>query len=312
MPLNILLLVIGMVLLFLGSEWLVRGASSLALSLAVRPVIVGLTIVAFATSAPELLVSITASIKGSGGISIGNVIGSNVINIALVLGLCSIIKPIDINSQIVNRELLFMCFVSVLFLLMTLDGRMGRVDGFILLVLQFLFIIYGIFTSKDKNAVTVEGKISERKEFFRLGLLIIVGLLALGYGAHIVVKVAVFIAKEFGLSEVFIGLSIVAFGTSLPELATSGVAIIKDKSDLSIGNVVGSNIFNICLVMGFVGFFSPIDVDNKVNFFESPLMIIMAFSLYYLGLKRKIITQKHGLIYVGCFFLYIFVSFILA
>lgn len=312
MPQNIILLVVGLILLFLGSEWLVRGASSLALSLAVRPVIVGLTVVAFATSAPELLVSITASLKGSGGISIGNVIGSNVINIAMVLGLCSIIKPIRINNDIVDKELLFMCFVSVLFLIMTLDGRMDRIDGLVLLFLQTLFILYGIYTSKDKNNNCEEQGSWKGKEAFMLGFLIIAGLLALGYGAHLVVTSAVYIAKVFGLSEVFIGLSIVAFGTSLPELATSGVAIIKDKSDLSIGNIVGSNIFNICLVMGFVGFFSPIDVDNKVNFFESPLMIVMALSLYYIAKKGDYIKRHHGIIYVICFFLYLLISFFLA
>ena len=312
MPLNVILLILGIILLYKGSEWMVKGAASLALSMLVRPIVVGLTVVAFATSAPELLVSVIAAIKGSAGVSLGNILGSNVANIGLVLGLSALIRPLVVDKTLVRREIPYMIGASGVFWVMCLDGGIGRVDGVILLAGLAFFLIWGIITAKEKNQTGVGRQTAkESKRLFYI-FLILIGTAGLVIGASLVVRAAIFIAKEFGLSEVFIGLSIVAVGTSLPELATSVVAGVRGEHDISVGNVVGSNVFNICMVIGTIGLFNPMPVDTSLNRFEFPVMFLLAVVLLILTKYGSRLNRLEGLFFVVSFFCYIGVSYWLA
>ena len=303
MHLQIIILLFGLILLYIGSEFLVNGASSTALMFSVKPVIIGLTIVSFATSAPELLVSFVAALKGSGDISVGNILGSNVINIALVLGISAMIRKVDIKKQIISFELPFMIFISILFWILCIDCEIGYYDGIILLFFLFCFLIINIKNAKTNDQ---KNKLPDKsfKKLYINAFLIITGVFALAFGANLVVKNAIVIAKAIGLSEVFIGISIVALGTSLPELATSAVAAAKGQSDISVGNVVGSNIFNICLVMGIVGVYNPTNVNKSLLYFEIPFMVFLSIIFYIISMKYKKIDSKTGGAFIIFFIIY--------
>lgn len=310
MILHSILLMAGIALLYLGSEWMVRGASALALSFYIRPVIIGLTVVAFATSAPELLVSLIAAIKGSSGVSLGNILGSNVANMGLVLGASALVKPQGVDRGLLTRELPFMISVSGLFWLICLDGEIGRLDGVILLAGLGTFLLMGLITARTGIQITVDpGTAREAKKILRQGMLILLGLGGLMAGAHIIVNSAIFIAEHLGLSEVFIGLSIVAVGTSLPELATSVVAGAKGEHDISIGNVVGSNVFNVCMVIGAVGAFNPMAVDIASLQLKFAGMIALSLLLFVFCRTNYMITRLEGLFLLIGFFAFIALSF---
>ncbi len=314
MPTDFGVLIIGLILLYTGSEFLVRGAASTAMLFAVRPVMIGLTIVAFATSAPELIVSLIAAVKGSGDISVGNILGSNVINIALVLGISALIKPVEINRQITKFEIPYMVFASLVFWILCLDGTIGYKDGLILISMLIVFLIYGIKNAKDnendkdKNEHVVDRK-SKFKSIFLNTAMLLIGLAGLAKGADMVVNSAIHIATGIGLSQAFIGISVVALGTSLPELAASAVAASKGESDISIGNVVGSNLFNICLVMGMVGLLSPMKIDKNLLDFEFPLMFLISVIMLAIAFFKHKITRKTGAFFIIFFILYIVASY---
>ncbi|MCK5311240.1 MAG: calcium/sodium antiporter [Desulfobacteraceae bacterium] len=308
MFIQIIILILGLILLYIGSEFLVNGSSSTALMFSVKPVIVGLTIVSFATSAPELLVSFIAAFKGSSDIAVGNILGSNVINIALVLGISAIIHKISINKQIIKFELPCMIFISIVFWILCLDCNLGHIDGTILLLFLFIFLIISIKNAKTKDK---NNKLPDRssKKLFINTVLVIIGIFALAFGANMVVQNAIYIAKAIGLSEIFIGISIVALGTSLPELATSAVAAAKGHSDISVGNVVGSNIFNICLVMGIVGICNPTNVNKSLLYFEIPFMVFLSIIFYIISIKYKKLNTLSGLAFIIFFLIYNIISY---
>ncbi len=308
MILNAVLLFLGMGLLYYGSEWMVKGSASLALSFNVRPAVVGLTIVAFATSSPELLVSLIAAFKGSSGISLGNVLGSNVANIGLVLGASAFFSRLKIDQNLVRREIPFMIAVAGLFWVLCLDGYLGRIDGAILLTILMVFLIMGIMTARDNHGNNSRSEIDGSKRLW-FTFLILAGMGGLILGADLMVKSAIFFARKLGLSEAFIGLSIVAVGTSLPELATSVVAGAKDEHDISVGNVVGSNILNICLVVGCVGLLNPISIDPELLRFEFPAMFILSVLVYILCKTRFTVSRAEGLFYLFCYGMFVMVSY---
>lgn len=312
MILNTLFLIIGLTLLFFSSEWLVDNASSIAATYSVKPIIVGLTIVAFGTSAPEFLVSLFASFSGESGLSIGNILGSNVMNIALVLGISAMIKPIDIAVKgKINNELFFMVIVSIIFWAMCFDGEIGRLNGLILVVLLAAFLVFSYITAKN-NIRESEQHDNSKKNNLKNLFFISLGILGLCVGANLVVTNAVTIANYFNISKTFIGISVVAFGTSLPELATSVIAARKGESDIAIGNVIGSNMFNICMVMGFVGLLSPICVETGLNKFEFPFMVIISIFLgIFLNMSNSL-NRKHGIFFLTAFIIYIFGSYYLS
>ncbi|WP_028322135.1 calcium/sodium antiporter [Desulfatiglans anilini] len=309
MLLNSFFLCLGIALLYWGSEWMVKGAASLALSLSIRPLIVGLTVVAFATSAPELLVSLVAAVKGSSGMSLGNILGSNVANIALILGLSALFSPLAVDPILVRRDIPFLVGISALFWVLCLNGQLGLWKGILLVTMLIVFILMGVFTasthSQGKETLPVEKKGTLWKD----AALIVAGTTALMGGAHLVVQSSIFFAKIFGLSETFIGLSIVAVGTSLPELATSVAAAAHRESDISIGNVVGSNVFNLCLVMGAVGVFNPMEVDRGLLRFEFPAMFVLTLLLWIFARTRLILGRREGVVFVVCYLAFVGLSY---
>ena len=291
---SVLWLLFGLGLLYFGSEWLVRGAADLALSLCIRPVIVGLTVVAFATSSPELIVSLLAIVKGSSGISIGNIIGSNIINIALVLGCTILLSPVNVDPPMVRQELPVLVGITAVFMLFCLDGYLGRLEGAMLLAFLMVYLVVAIQQERRNGDGAGESALCGQGKRY---LLIVSGLLALGIGADRVVTSAIFIARQFGFSDAFIGLTVVALGTSLPELATSVVASVRGEDELSVGNIVGSNLFNICLVMGVVGVLHPIAIEGDFIRFDIPMMLALTILLWIFCMSHRL-NRVHGLILI--------------
>lgn len=308
MFLNVLFLFLGLLLLFIGSEWLVSGSAAIAVRYAIRPIIIGLTIVAFGTSSPEFLVSLFASQSGENGISIGNILGSNVINIALVLGASIIARPLDIRENHVKREMTLMMVATVLFWGVCMDGVISFIDGLILVIYLVFFLIFGFITAKDQlyqDEIDGIKQTAVRRNLSK----IIFSVLFLCTGAHLVVDNSVSIAEFFNVSKTFIGISIVAFGTSLPELVTSVVAAKKGESDIALGNVVGSNIFNICMVMGVVGMIHPLIVETDLNYFEFPFMLVISLILMLFLFRSLSLDKKHGVVFLVCFIVYLVGSY---
>lgn len=283
----------GIVGLFLGAEGLVRGSSSLAMRMGVSPLIVGLTIVAFATSSPELVVSIKAALEGNPGIVVGNVVGSNICNIALILGLAALISPMQVKTQIVRREIPIMIVVSFFMLYVLSDDTVTRIEGIILVAGIILYIILGYryFVREpvtDELIKELEDNIPKTKfNVWKCLLLIIGGLGLLIGGSNLFVDGAVAIAEKLGVSQAVIGLTIIALGTSLPELTTSIVASFRNENEIAIGNAVGSNVFNILSVLGISSLVSPIS-NTGVTIID--LSIMMFFTLLIFPLSRSKFT----------------------
>ncbi|GIU33426.1 calcium/sodium antiporter [Shewanella schlegeliana] len=274
----------GFLILTLGAEALVRGASQIALRLGLTPLIIGLTIVAFGTSAPELAVSVKSAIAGNSGIALGNVIGSNIANIGLILGITALIRPIKIESQMVRRDIPIMIAASLLFWSLLLDGGLSFWDGAILSALLVAYLTFSYFTAEKQTDDDVE----DTKQNPMLSVLfIVIGISMLVGGGILFVDGAVAMAQSFGISEVIIGLTIVAIGTSMPELVTSIVAALKGQSDIAIGNVVGSNLFNILGILGVTALIHPI-VGSEISNLDWVAMIAFAVILLpfaYTGLR---------------------------
>ena len=315
MGLNILFCLIGFLLLYFGAEWLVKGSSSLARSLGVTPVVIGLTVVAFGTSAPELVVSLISSIQGKSMIAVGNVVGSNICNIALVLGVSALFQPITSHRSVVTRDIPIMLGISVYLLVLSFNSFLGRVEGATLFagIILYTFFNYYIAMRESKKGLAQEAVLEElgveeveyitsRKKQI---IFILVGIFGVVFGAQLVVDSAVKIMTVLGVSEKFIGLTIVAFGTSLPELATSVVAAIRKEMDISIGNLVGSNVFNIMSVLGVASLVRPITIPG--GFFESGLVfdyLVMMFTSFLPWLmmrKTNTVTRRDGAILLLCY-----------
>ncbi len=263
----------GFIILTLGAEALVRGASSIALRLGITPLIIGLTIVAFGTSAPELAVSVKSALAGNSGIALGNVIGSNIANIGLILAITALIRPIQVQSQIVKRDIPLMILASMLFWGLLLDGELSLIDGVVLLSLLVGYLVFSYISSKNtKDAEVIE---EGPKNPLLSILFILVGISMLVGGGILFVNGAVDLAKTFGVSEVIIGLTIVAIGTSMPELVTSVLAALKGESDIAIGNVVGSNLFNILGILGVTAIVHPVSALGFQSF-DFTVMLALA------------------------------------
>ena len=290
----------GFLILTLGAEALVRGASTIALRLGIAPLVIGLTIVAFGTSAPELAVSLEAALDGKSGIAIGNVIGSNIANVGLILGITALIRPIQVKSQIVKRDIPLMIAVTLLFWGLLLDGELDVIDGSVLVALLISYLSYSYYDAKKTGEVE---EIEQGKEHPILsGLMIVIGIAMLIGGGIIFVDGAVDLARLFGINEVIIGLTVVAIGTSMPELATSAVAALKGESDIAIGSVVGSNLFNILAVLGITATIHPVSA-NGLELADFGVMLFLALLMLpfaYTGLR---VSRREGLvlllIYIG-------------
>ncbi len=277
--------------------------------LGISPLIIGLTVIGFGTSAPELVVSMSAAIKKVDDIALGNIIGSNIANIGLVLGLSALISPLKVKPDILKRELPIMILVSAVMYLMSLDLQISFIEGAILFAGIILFngLSY-YFTKRESGANKVRSpeSIGTRK---RQILLITVGLVGIIGGAQLMVRSAIFIAKEFGISELVIGLTLVALGTSLPELAVSSVAAYRKEPEISIGDVIGSNIFNILMVIGVVAMISPLKVSSEILRFEFPVLLIFGIALVPLMRTGWVISRIEGAILIAgylSFVIYLF------
>ena len=319
MALNALFCVFGFAMLYYGAEWLVKGSSSLAKSLGITPVVIGLTVVAFGTSAPELVVSVVSSIQGKSMIAVGNVVGSNICNIALVLGVSAVFRPITCHSSVVKRDIPIMIGISLYLLVLSLNSTIGRFEGATLFGGIILYTFFNYYNARKESASgaseeAIMSKLSIEEVDFMASrgkqlLFIGVGICGVVLGAQLVVDSAVKIMTVLGVSEKFIGLTIVAFGTSLPELATSVVAAIKKEMDISIGNLVGSNVFNILSVVGAASLIRPIPIPG--GFFHSGLLIdylVMIFIStlpWFMMRKSYTVTRKDGFILLFCYLGYL-------
>lgn len=285
-PLEILWFVLGLVGLYFGAEWMVTGASRLAGSFGIRPMVVGLTVVAFGTSSPELAVSLIAVFEESDGIAIGNIIGSNIANIGLIMGASALVSPLKVELTVLRRELPIMVGVSLLFIALLYDGTIGFWDGCLLFAGLLIYLAYqlrGLFGGGDPSAGPTEGQAEAPRHGWN-ALLIVVGLALLVGGANLMIESGIVIARMLGISEIVIGIALVAVGTSLPELATSMVSAFRGESDISVGNIIGSNIFNVMCVVGIVSMIVPLSVNGELLYFELPVM--MAFSLVLFPFMR--------------------------
>jgi cation:H+ antiporter len=256
--LTYILFVVGLVALFFGGEYLVRGASGIARSFRLSPMVIGLTIVGFGTSAPEMLVSVQAALAGQPAIAIGNVLGSNIANILLILGISAVIAPLLIPVRKIWRDLGFMLLASATIWVMLLDGEVTRVDGLILLAGLAAFVVAAFLTG-----VAETDNEASATPLWLSSVQTLAGLVVLVIGARLLVDSATDIARTFGISEAVIGLTIVAVGTSLPELATSVVAAMRKQTEIAVGNIVGSNIFNIFGILGVTALIAPIPVEAR-------------------------------------------------
>ena len=308
-----LTLILGLVLLVVGAELLVKGASKIAAILSISPLIIGLTIVAYGTSAPEMSVSIMSSFSSQADIAVGNVVGSNICNILLVLGLSSVVAPLIVTKQIIRSDVPIMIGVSLLLLLFSLDGQLSRVDSIILFVGGALYTLSLIYQSSKQGAEQDEfaaeygfsGEVTSQL-WIRNIVFVIGGSILLVFGSRWLVKSAVAIAQDFGVSELLIGLTIVAFGTSLPELATSVVASFRGERDIAVGNVLGSNIFNVLAVLGIAGTLSPvgINVSATVLNFDMLVAIAVAFACLPIFYSGKRIDRIEGLLFLFYYLAY--------
>jgi cation:H+ antiporter len=280
---SILYIIGSLVILYLGANSLVKGAGSLAERLGVSSLVVGLTVVAFGTSTPELIVSVQATLDGFGGISIGNVIGSNVANIGLILGLSALIFPLKAQMQLIRFDTPVMIFATLLFLVFFLDNTVGRIEGMVFLLAIIGYSVFNVIKSRQEHQKKVimefDDTIPKQTRHWALDVLFIaLGLAGLIIGSEILVKNAVDLARLLGMSEAVIGLTIVAIGTSTPELATSIVAAVKKQPDIAIGNVIGSNIFNIFGILGVASLVKPISTPD-INLVDMLVMIALSLLL---------------------------------
>lgn len=299
----------GLILLFIGGESLIRGSSNLAIKIGITPLVVGLTVVSFGTSAPELVVSLKAALIGNSSISLGNVVGSNIANIALVLALSAIVRPLKISSKVIVTEIPIMIAVSILLIIFLIDGVLNLLDGIVCVVVLLVYVAANVYLSKKEvDAGANREYEAEYKKKFGIPLsifLIAVGLIFLVIGANLFVQSAITIAKYFQVSDAVIGLTIVAVGTSLPELATSIIASYKKEADIAVGNVVGSNIFNILGIIGITVLFVPI-YSAGISIFDLSVMFLAAITLWVLAKWKASISRVDGILMLIGYALYIY------
>jgi cation:H+ antiporter len=305
MLLPILLLIVGLTILIAGAEFLVRGSSSIAKRFGISPLVIGLTIVAFGTSMPELIVNIFSAAEGATDLAIGNIVGSNIANIFLILGIAAIISPLRVGRGTVWKEVPFALLGAVLLFIMgndfLIDGKgfneMTRSDGFSLIGFFLIFLYYSFLISKSSRSKE-EGEDIQTYGNAVAALFTIIGILALFLGGKLLVDNAIILATLAGLSEALIGVTIVAIGTSLPELVTSVVAVVRKHNDIAVGNVVGSNIFNVFWILGLTSTIHPLSFSAAINFdiLVNVVATILLFAFMFIHTKRTI-NRWQGIVF---------------
>ncbi|MEQ8908469.1 MAG: calcium/sodium antiporter [Vicingaceae bacterium] len=307
-----LLVIGGLVVLILGGEFLVRGAVGLALKFNISPLVIGMTVVSFGTSAPELLVSLEGALSGHPDVSVGAVVGSNISNLGLVLGITVIIFPIVVNRDSIRKDWPIMMFATLLFYFFAQDEILEFWEGFIFLTILILFSTWIIIKSRNHGKkIAAEEEIKEdevsssspKNLFF-----ILLGLVGLYFGAEWLIKGVVSLAETFGISEKLVSVSIVAFGTSLPELVTSAVAAFRKETDISMGNLIGSNLFNILAILGITALVSPLKISQSVNQFDMYFLLGVSLLIFPFMVFGKKIGLWKGVVLVLYYAVYIYFS----
>jgi cation:H+ antiporter len=316
----------GLLLLTLGGEVLVQHASGLALKSNISPLIVGLTVIAIGTSSPELFASMQAAWNGSTGIAVGNVVGSNIANLGLALGLTALIRPLTIDKDVLKLDWSILMVVTILFGLLALDGVYSKVDGVLFLGLMTMFMFGQVYRSRriKQSQISLESNKNEtankssveltgfdkyaRKHYSVLFIWIIIGCVLLYYGAGLFIDGASDLARNYSISEHVIGVTVVAFGTSVPEIVASVTAALKGQSELSIGNIIGSNIMNILFVLGVTSTVSEIDIDPSMITGDFWWMLGTTALLYPILTIGTKVSRVHGAIYLTCYIVYVWLA----
>ncbi len=299
---QVLLLVFGIVIVLKSADWLTNGAVGLATRLGISQIVIGLTIVAIGTSMPEFFVSIVSAIKGTPDLAVGNIVGSNIFNVLLIVGVAATVAPITIQRGTVRRDIPIAIIASIMLMVMMLDDTISRIDA---LILFAAFIAFIWITLRDSKSASDEDDSS--KEAIGVGksvFLILVGLVGLVLGSNIFVDNASSLAHSWGISDAIIGLTIVAGGTSLPELATSVVAARKGDSGIAIGNVLGSNVFNILMILGLTGLISPMHIQN-ITYVDMGVMVVSMVLFWLFSFTKLRIDRWEGCLMIACFLGYI-------
>lgn len=307
-----LLLIVGFVLLIKGADFFVDGASKIAVLLRISPIVVGLTIVSMGTSAPEATISIIAALEGSSDISLGNVVGSNIVNITLIVGAAAFLHPFQVQMPTVKKEIPFTLLSGVVLLVLMSDQLLNastnvinRSDGIILLLFMMIFLYYILQTAmSDRKNTSRENSSTNGVTWVKSILFIMGGLAGIIFGGDLVVTHAITIAYSFGMSEALVGLTIIAIGTSLPELVTSVTAALKGQSEIALGNIVGSNIFNILFVLGASSVISPLPVNNKI-FTDVFIMLIFTVLLFIFSRTNFRLGKREGLSLIVLYVFYL-------
>lgn len=307
MTLLLLQFATGLLFLFVGGELLVRGAQALASRLGVSPLVIGLTVVAFGTSMPELVVSLDAALAGSSDISLGNVVGSNIANIALILGLAALIHPVRVEGKIARLDAPLVAAVTLLLLLLLVDGILGRWEGALFVTGLLLYLGLTLWQESRRERSGEELTLQVQASASRHGLLstsqILGGLALLVAGGHLVVTGAVGVAATMGISEAVIGLTVVAVGTSLPELSTTVVAAVRRQGDIAVGNVVGSNLFNVLGILGITALVTPLSL-GALGWLDLLVMLGLILLLWVLLILRGGLRRLDGVILLSCYLIY--------
>jgi len=307
MPLSVATLLFGAVALYFGANWLIKGSSGLARNFGVTPAIIGLTVVAFGTSLPELVVSLTAALKGNADIALGNIVGSNIANIGLILGIGSSIRAITVERSLTRREAPMGIVAALILTVLSLDGRIGRIDGCLLLVgfAAFLYWSIGVERTPSDIAAEVSDEISESKNKIANIGLACAGLAGVLLGGNFLVDGGIQIAEVLGVPAVIIGLTMVAVGTSIPELVTFLVASAKGEDDISVGNVLGSNLFNVLFVLGIAATVDPIEVPQTFFKFQYPALVVFSAALLPMCRSGLGLSRREGAVLLCAYISYI-------
>ena len=306
---QLVVLVVGFVFLVKGADWFVDGAAGIATKFGIPQLVIGLTIVAMGTSAPEAAVSLTAAASGNADITIGNIVGSNTLNIFIILGITALVYPVAVQKSSLVVDIPVVIGISAMLLVMGFDGEISQLDGIIMLVVFAIYLFYLFWDAKKSKSLSSE-TVEESEEIKNLSLpkaliFTVIGLVLIVAGSNCVVSSASYVAKILGLSERFIGLTIVALGTSLPELFTSVTAAMKKNSDIAVGNIVGSNIFNILFVVGLSGLIIPVPFQSAFRF-DTIVSGVAAILLLLFALPKKRLSRVAGIIFLICYAVYFY------
>lgn len=315
---NVLTFLFGLVVITVGAEILLKGASKIASLLNIRPIVIGLTVVSIGTSLPELAVGLTAIGEGAGDIAVGNIAGTNIVNILFILGLSAAIRPLPLQMKSIRTELYTMIVAGILLFVLSLDGRLNTWDGLLMFILGIIYLIIIVRTSKNERAFVqsefkeeFEPSTTKEKSDYKVWswnvMLLFCGIIATIYGAEKLVDGAVSIAQYFGMSDAVIGLTIIAIGTSAPELATTIVGTIRNERDVAIGNLLGSSIINIFIILGIISIFTSngINVSDDILWFDLPLVALVALVCYPVFRSDQMVSRREGILFVSLYLAYL-------